>query len=134
MENNEKEWVNDIIVKLENVTNGVVNLQIGGVPITAEISEGLLKFFKENRAFLLMLGKEAFSDFLYLIHEGKEEEAFILLAQNMGPNEIIAKINNDADEMKRINDNHDKFIADLIAFGKNVILPTLAKAIIGLLI
>lgn len=134
MENNDKKWVDDVIIKLEGISDGVVSLEIGGVPITAEISEGLLKFFKENRAFLLMLGKEAFSDFLYLIHEGKEEEAFILLAQNMGPNEIIAKINGNAAELKRINDDHDKFIADLIAFGKNVVLPTLAKAIIGLLI
>ena len=60
-------WVVDTIVKLENAVDGVINLDVGGVKITAELSQALLKFFKENKSFLIKLGQSGFSDFLYLI-------------------------------------------------------------------
>lgn len=128
------DWVGTLIVKLETATTGVLDFEVGGVPINAQLGIALIQFLKTNKDFLIKLGQDDFVDFLYLLHEKKEEEAFLLLSAKMDADDIISKMEADAGALQQLNDAHDKFVADLIDFGKTAVLPTLAKALIGLLI
>jgi hypothetical protein len=128
------DWVSEIIVKLVAATNGVLQVEIGGVMVNAELGKGIIQFLTANKDFLLRLGQESFSDFLYLLKEKKEEEAFQFLALRMNADDIIAQIEAEAGSLAQANDDYDQFIADLIAFGKTIVVPILSKVLLGLLL
>jgi hypothetical protein len=126
-------WVDELLSRLENAKDGILEVEVGGQKIVAEIGEDVLLFFKQNKAMLLRLGKDTFRSFLLLIHEKRDEEAFNLLLSKMNAEDIIARMEFNANQLGEYNDNRDKFIAAVKKFVVSALLPTIAKALFGLL-
>jgi predicted CopG family antitoxin len=127
------DWVTEMVVKMAAATNGVLQVEIGGVMVNAELGKGIIQFLVTNKDFLLRIGQESFSDFLYLLKEKREEDAFLLLSSKMNADDITAQIEAEAGALTQANTDYDTFVADLKAFGNTVVLPILTKVIIGLL-
>ena len=127
-------WVEELIKRLEQAVNGVLRVEIGGQQIVAQITPDLISFFKSNRDLLVRVGKETFRSFLILISEKKEEQAFGLLLAKMEADDIILRMEMNAQELHELNVLKEKFISTLEKFLLNTLLPTVAKIIFALLI
>lgn len=130
-------WVDTIIAKLSMATDGILKVQIGNETVSAYLGEATIKFFKDNKPLLIRVGLDAFAQFLQLITEKKKEEAFMVLLDKMNADDIIARLNMNADELKQHNDLHDQFIHALEQFALKVLEGAAARVlttiVVGLL-
>lgn len=130
---NKDAWVNELLFTLENVKNGLLELQIEGVSVSAEIGNETIEFFKENKAFLIRLGRDAFKSFISLISEKKNEEAFLLLLNRMNAEDLIIKLEQNAEALKQHNNARDLFIEKMKKFAIKLATGLLSKVLLGLL-
>jgi hypothetical protein len=128
------EWVEELIQRLEKATNGILEIEIGGKKVVAQIGNDLIIFFKQNKDLLTRVGKETFRSFLILVNEKKNEEAFNLLLDKMTADDIILRMEMNASELCKLNELKEKFIVSLNKFLLNTLLPTTAKLLIAILI
>jgi len=128
------DWVTQFIAKLEESTDGVLTATIGGVPIVSTFGPEVLLFFKENKILLVRIGKEAFCNFLLLVHQKREEEAFRILLDKMSSEEIIARLNMDAAVLAQYTDDREKFIAATKKWALTSLAPVVIKILLGLII
>jgi len=128
------DWVEELIRRLEQAVNGILKVEIGGQQIVAQITPDLVAFFKSNRTLLIRVGKETFRSFLILISEKKEEKAFGLLLAKMDADDIILRMEMNADELHELNVLKETFLNTLQKFLLNTLLPTVAKVLFALLI
>lgn len=105
-------WVAELISKIE-LYNGKLTALINGNEVTVIISNELKLFLKENQNLLIRIGKDSFKNFLLLLSEQKEEEAFMVLIRQMSAQEIIERMKMNADSLKKFNDDMDKFFCQL---------------------
>jgi hypothetical protein len=133
VEDKSVDWVTELVSKIE-ASGGYLEAFVDGQKLTATIGHDLLQFFKENKAILIRMGKQVFKDFLTLLSEKKEEEAFNLLVSSMSADEIIARINMNAAQLSAYNDTRDKFYAALKQFVMKTLMGAASKLIIGLLV
>ena len=131
MDNND--WVEQTIAKLQVASNGVLQFQVGGVNVSAALGQSAALWLISNRMMLVRLGKQTFCDFLMLIHEKKNEEAFQLLLSKMDAEDIINRLNMDAQALKQSNDDHDQFVTSLQQFALNTLEQMGPKILLGLL-
>ena len=127
-------WVDEFVVRLEATANGILEVEIGGEKIVAQIGDDLVSFFKKSRALLARVGKSTFRSFLLLLSEKKQEQAFNLLLAKMDAEDIILRLEMNAEELKKYNDTRKDFYDALKKFALNTLLPTVAKALVGLLL
>lgn len=127
-------WVDAVIARLEATTNGIFNVQVGGQKLSVVLGTEVVQYFKDNRVLLLKVGQELFCDFLLLIHEKKNEEAFQLLLSKMDAEDLIARMNMSAAELKDYNDTRDKFMASLRKFVISTLTSLASKVLVGLII
>ncbi len=127
-------WVDSVIARLESSADGVMQVEIGGQNMVATFGPEFVKFFKENKAVLTRMGLETFRDFVLLLSEKKEEEAFKLLALRMEADDIIAMINMSADELQSHNDARDRFHEALKKFALSLLTGAASKILLGLLL
>jgi hypothetical protein len=128
------EWIEEFIARLEQATNGILKVEIGGQPVVAQISSDLIAFFKQNRALLVRVGKETFRSFLVLISERKEEQAFNLLLAKMDADDIILRMEMNAQELQQLNATKEEFLVVLRKFLVSTMLPMVAKVLFALLV
>lgn len=127
-------WVEEFVTRLEAATDGIINVEIGGEKIVAKIGDDLVDFFKKNKKLLVRVGKSTFRSFLLLLSEKKEEQAFNLLLAKMDAEDLILRMEQNADALKEYNDTRKDFYEALKKFSLNALAPTLARALVGLLI
>ena len=134
-ETNSTTWVDNIISKLSiSPTGGIVIDTSDGKTTTVTITPDVILFFINNRGLLGRLGQQTFRDFLMLVQSQKNEEAFQLLLTKMNADDIIDRLNNNADSMHQVNNDHDAFILACQNFVFNVLVPAVLKVLLGLLI
>lgn len=126
-------WVDTVIAKLESATNGVLTVQVDGQTLQAVLGADVVAYFKTNKTLLLSLGLEMFKNFIVLVTEKKQEEAFNILVQAMDADAIIARLNMDAAQIQKYNDDLDAFKASLIKFAESTLEGLASKVLIGLL-
>lgn len=126
-------WVDDVIAKLQGATNGILEVKIGGQTVQAFIGVEVVQFFSTNKILLERLGLDMFRNFLTLLSEKKEEEAFNVLLDKMQADEIIARLNMDANQLQQMNDDYDAFVAAAKKWALTVLEAAATKLIIGLL-
>jgi len=107
-------WVENVIARLESSAGGVME--------------------KENKAVLVRMGVDMFREFVMLLSEKREEEAFDLIAAQMEADDIIAKINMTADELRDHNDARDRFETALQKFAISLLTGAASKILLGLLL
>ena len=127
-------WVDELIAKLDGATGGILEVKIGNETVSAFIGDEFIKFFKDNRVLLVLLGKDAFRNFILLIHQKRDEEAFQLLLTKMGANEIIARMRLNAAQLQQANNDHDAFIAAVKKWTIQFLTQALTKILMGLLL
>jgi hypothetical protein len=127
-------WVDNLITKLDGATNGILTAKIGDETVEAFLGEQVIQFFKTNKRLLISLGRDAFRNFLLLINENKEEEAFNLLVEKMEADAIIARMRMNAAQLKEYNDHRDAFHAALKKFALDTLTKLAQKLLIGLLL
>ena len=128
------DWVEEFLARLESATNGVLEVKIDGKKIAAKVGDDLSKFFKDNRKLLVRIGKDTFKSFLLLVYEKKNEEAFQLLLAKMSADEIILRMEQNASELKELNDRRDVFVNKLKSFATKTLLPTTVKLVLKLIL
>jgi hypothetical protein len=128
------DWVTQVVAKLETAKNGVLSVEIGGVPVVATFGPEVIIFFKDNRILLTRLGQESFANFLILLQAKKEEQAFNLLLAKMDADEIIARMEMNATVLHEYNTNKDLFVVAVKKWVIASLAPALLKVLIGLLI
>lgn len=128
------DWVEEFLARLEAATDGVLNVEVGGQKIVAEIGDDLVDFFKKNKKLLIRVGKSTFRSFLLLLSEKQEEQAFNLLLAKMDAEDIILRLEMNAEALKEYNDTRHEFYDALRKFAWSAIVPALAKALVGLLL
>lgn len=126
-------WINEVIAKLESTTEGILQFQIGDKTLQAFISQETVNFFKNNKLMLINIGKDKFKDFLWLINQNKQEEAFKVLLKGMDADAIIARMNMNAEALKEANDRQDAFIAALKKFVIQTLTSAATKALLALI-
>lgn len=127
-------WVDEFLTRIEAAVDGVLEVEVGGQKIVAQIGDDLVKFFKGNRNLLLRVGKSTFRSFLLLLSEKKEEQAFNLLLAKMDAEDLILRMEQNAEAFQEFNDTRQEFYESLRKFALSTLLPTVAKALVGLLI
>ena len=127
------DWVGPVIAKLEGSINGVLDFEIEGVKVSAVLGPPTIAFFKDNKTLLLRIGKSAFTNFLILIHQKKIEEAFDILLNQMDADNIIARMNMNALQLKQDNDDHDAFVKSLKKWAIEILTGAGTKILIGLI-
>lgn len=130
----DSDWVSQVIDRISTSVNGVIEVEIGGQKIVAVLGKDIVDFFKTNKTVLLRVGKDTFRSFLLLISEHKQEEAFNLLLIKMSADDIILRMEMNAQQLQQYNDDRDKFLAALEKFAKQTLLPLTIKVLIGLLL
>lgn len=133
-------WVEQVISMFE-VSNGSLTISIDGTPITIPIEQDLISFFTTNKALLVRVGQETFQNFLMLLNEKKDEAAYDLLLAKMNADDMIAKMNADATELQKMNDDWDQFMIQLKTFaettlegiGEKVLIALISAAVLPLL-
>lgn len=128
------DWVTDFTNRLNVIEDQVLSVEIAGVPVVVAFSDELKDFFLKNQALLRRIGKDTFKSFLALIHEKRDEEAFMLLLQKMSIDEIIARMKQNAATLKKNNDDMEAFIAKVKDLLVSSMLRIASKALIGLII
>jgi hypothetical protein len=127
-------WVENVIARLESSAGGVMEMEIGGQNVVATFGPEFIRFFKENKAVLVRMGVDMFREFVMLLSEKREEEAFDLIAAQMEADDIIAKINMTADELRDHNDARDRFETALQKFAISLLTGAASKILLGLLL
>lgn len=127
-------WVDSIIATLSTATNGILSVKIGDTTISAYLGQESIQFFKDNKAMLIRVGLDAFAQFLKLLSERKNEQAFMVLLNKMDADDIIARMNMNADELKQRNDLHDQFVHALEIFLLKVLEGAAVKVLTTLVI
>lgn len=122
-------WVDEIIAKLSAATDGILKIQIGDQTLEAYLGQEAIQFFKDNKAMLIRVGLDTFAQFLQLLSEKKNEQAFLVLLNKMDADDIIARMNMNADELKQRNDLHDQFIHALEIFFLHVLEGVAVKVL-----
>lgn len=130
---NESNWVEEFLARLEAATDGILNVEIGGQKIVAQIGKDLIQFFKTNKQILIRVGKSTFRSFLLLISEKKDEQAFNLLLGKMEAEDIILRMEQNAEILKEYNDNRHAFYEAMKKFTLGTLLPATAKVLFVLL-
>jgi hypothetical protein len=128
------EWIDEFIIRMETAVNGVLEIEVGGQKISAQILPEVVVYFKNNRTMFLAVGQSAFKSFLFLLAEKKQEEAFNVLLQNMSADDIIARMNFNADELAKANKLREDFIKSLKNFILKTLTPIAIKVLWGLLV
>ena len=134
MERDGIDWVTQVVAKLETAKNGVLNVEVGGVPVVATFGPEVITFFKDNQVLLTRLGQETFANFLILLQAKKEEQAFNLLLAKMEADQIIARMQMNAQVLQQYQDHQDAFVAATEKWVVVSLAPALIKVLIGLLI
>jgi DNA-binding FadR family transcriptional regulator len=127
-------WVEVVIARLESSADGVIELQIGGESVVATFGPDIIRFFKENKGVLTRMGLQTFRDFVTLLSEKKEEEAFNLMAEQMEAEDIIIMINMTADELRAHNDTRDRFYDALKKFMMKLLSSAASKILLAILL
>jgi len=127
-------WVDELVAKLTASVDGTIQVQLGGETVSAFFGKQTIEWFKNNKILLLRVGKRAFKDFLMLLAEKKEEQAFALLLEKMDAENIIARMNMNSAMLKDDNNLHDQFVASLKKFVVTTLTALAAKVIIGLIV
>lgn len=127
-------WVDQFLAKLTAASDNILKVDIGGTTIKAEISDDLKQFFLENKSLLVRVGKEAFGNFLFLIHQNKDEQAFMILLAKMDADELIAALKQEASEMAAYNALMEKFISQVKKLLVSTGLRLASKALLALLL
>ena len=123
-----------VVAKLETAKNGVLSVEVGGVPVVATFGPEVITFFKDNQVLLTRLGQETFANFLILLQAKKEEQAFNLLLAKMEADQIIARMQMNAQVLQQYQDHMDAFVAATEKWVVVSLAPALIKVLIGLLI
>jgi len=127
-------WVDDLLAKLSAMDkSGVLTYKIGDQTATVFIGTETVKFLVENKALLIAIGLDSFRQFLNLMHEKRNEEAFDVLVAGMGADAIINRLNLNAEELCRLNDEWDKFKAAAEQFAIKLLESAAIKIVVGLL-
>lgn len=127
-------WVNNFLAKITASTNGILEVDLGnGQTIKAQIEDDLKQFFVSNASLLSRVGKETFKNFLFLIHQNRDEDAFMLLLAKMDADDLIAALKQEAGEMDQYNTMMEKFIDQAKQFLINASLRLASKALLALL-
>ena len=134
MERDGIDWVTQVVAKLETAKNGVLSVEVGGVPVVATFGPEVITFFKDNQVLLTRLGQETFANFLILLQAKKEEQAFNLLLAKMEADQIIARMQMNAQVLQQYQDHMDAFVAATEKWVVVSLAPALIKVLIGLLI
>lgn len=134
MERDGIDWVTQVVAKLETAKNGVLSVEIGGVPVVATFGPEVITFFRDNQVLLTRLGRETFANFLILLQAKKEEQAFNLLLAKMEADQIIARMEMNAQVLQQYQDHQDAFVAATEKWVVVSLAPALIKVLIGLLI
>lgn len=128
------DWVTKLVQRLEAIEDQILTVEVGGTPVVVAFSDDLKEFFIGNQALLRRIGKETFKSFLALIHEKRDEEAFLLLLQKMSVDDIIARMNQNAATLAKYNDQMEEFIAKVKKFLINSVLRIASKGLLGLIV
>ena len=127
-------WVEEFLARLEASTDGIMSVKIDGQTLKTKLGRDFISFFRNNHKLLLMIGKDVFRSFLLLVYEKKTEEAFLLLLSKMDAEAIILRMEQNGKALKELNDRRKEFYSKLKEFTLETLTPTLAKAIIKILI
>jgi len=127
-------WVEDLISRLQAAPDGKISVILNNQTIILQVTKDLILFFVANQALLARVGKEAFRDFLLLVHEKKDEEAFNLLLARMTAQDIIDRMNANAQGLSQNTDDREKFLAALEQFFLKTLAPDALKVLIGMLV
>lgn len=127
------DWTDNFLSHINAIEDNLLKVEIGGVPVVVAFSDELKEFFNDNKALLTRIGKDTFKAFLALIHEKRDEEAFLLLLQKMSVDEIIARMNQNAAALAKANTEMEAFISKVKEFLKQAMLRIATKALLGVL-
>jgi hypothetical protein len=128
------DWVDELIARLEASKDGEIAVEISGQVLVAKFTPDLTKFFKDNQALLLRVGKETFRSFIVLLHEKKNSEAFNLLLAKMSADDIIARINQNSDALQQQNELNEKLMKALETWFIRTLAPHALKVLLGMLL
>jgi len=127
-------WVDKLLEVMEASAGNTITVKVGGETVEAMIKQELIDFVLRYKLVLFRMGKQTFLDFLGLVNQGKNDEAFHLMLQSMTAEDIIAQMQMDTAELKRWNDAREKFMDALKQFVLYTLAPQAVKVLIGLLI
>jgi len=133
MSDSNDDWVTQLMAKLQTITNGKLDVTINGKLVEVPISQDLIQFFLANKQVLTTLGLDLFRQFLDLLQEKKQQDAFDLLLSAMSIDEMINRLNMDAAQLASDNQHRDDFIAALEKFAEDELVGLAGKAIMALL-
>lgn len=83
----------------------------------------LTAWVKSNRELLERIGRDGFRSFLLLLQEGKNEQAFFLVLAKMDAEEILVRMEDNAEQLCRYNTDREEFGKKLMEFAYRVLLP-----------
>lgn len=126
-------WVDELLEVMEASVGKSLAIKVGDQTIQA-IKQDLIDFVLQYRLVLFRMGKQTFLDFLGLIQQGKNDEAFHMMLQSMNAEDIIAQMQMDTAELKEWNENREKFMDSLKQFAIYTLGPQALKLLIGLLL
>lgn len=127
------DWVTQFLAKLQTATNGSISVTINGKVVAVPISQDLVQFFLQNEQILENLGLDLFRQFLDLLQQKKEQDAFDILLSAMSVDQMISRLNMDAAQLAADNQHRDNFVAGLEKFAEQELVGIAGKALIALL-
>ena len=125
-------WVDQIIVKL--TASAHLDCVVGGENLTVDVASDMIDFLTQNRQMLLQVGKDQFIQFLTLTHEKNYEAAFLVLLEKMSADDIIKRMQLDAQELDAYQDRRDKFVTSIEQFALTTLVGIGSEVLIGLII
>ena len=130
----QKDWVSELITRFELAKNGTIQINIDGKIINTTIASDIIEYFSTNRIILERMGIDVFKQFLQLISESKNEQAFNIILAKMSADDIIIRIQQNASSLNHETQTTEAFIESLKKFVISTLVPTLAKFLFTLLI
>lgn len=127
-------WVEEFLVKVGASVNGVLEVDVGGQTIKAQLEDDVKTFLLGNKLLLVRLGKESFRNFLFLVHQKRDEEAFMLLLAKMDADQLISVLKQDAAELSQYNTMMENFIAKVKQLLISTSLRLASKALFAMLL
>jgi len=127
-------WVDEMITKMELAVNGVMQIKVGDELVVAKVSQDVVDYFKANKKLLEKVGKSVFRNFLALINEKKQEQAFNLLLSHMDAEDIIARLSSNAASLGQETTTNEQFVHSITNFALTKLAPTLIKVLVGMLL
>lgn len=128
------DWIDNVVARIETASNGVLEFEIDGNKISTTLGVDIVRYLKDNKPMLLRMGQTVFRNFLLLIHAKRNEDAFNLLLLHMDADDIIAKMQMNADQLNEYNTNRDNFVESLKKFALQLLTSTASKLLVGLII